>query len=146
MPTAVTHYTLQSKACEKEYGQIVRTPVVVGRGGYLPPFSLHISFIFGGSKPPPYKVAVGKTCFMEDIPSPPCCYLPFFLLPYAEHPPQDGSNDGGGAQDDDLHGGTFLSLHVYMEQSCGRRCVESFPVYALCLGMAKLFRKLRRIN
>ena len=36
-------------------------------GVYLPPFSLHISFVFGGSKPPPYKVAVGKTCFMEDI-------------------------------------------------------------------------------
>ena len=34
-------------------------------GVYLPPFSLHISFVFGGSKPPPYKVAVGKTCFME---------------------------------------------------------------------------------
>ena len=28
----VTHYTLQSKACEKEYEQIVRTPFVVGRG------------------------------------------------------------------------------------------------------------------
>ena len=28
----VTHYTLQGKACEKEYGQIVRTPFVVGRG------------------------------------------------------------------------------------------------------------------
>ena len=81
-------------------------------GVYLPPFSLHISFVFGGSKPPPYKVAVGKTCFMEDIPSPPCCYLPFFLLPYAEHPPQDGSNDGGGAQDDDLHEDTFLSIYV----------------------------------
>ena len=35
-------------------------------GVYLPPFSLHISFVFGGSKPPPYKVAAGKTCFMED--------------------------------------------------------------------------------
>ena len=28
----VTHYTLQGKACEKEYEQIVRTPFVVGRG------------------------------------------------------------------------------------------------------------------
>ena len=28
----VTHYTFQSKACEKEYEQIVRTPFVVGRG------------------------------------------------------------------------------------------------------------------
>ena len=28
----VTHYTLQSKACEKEYEQSVRTPFVVGRG------------------------------------------------------------------------------------------------------------------
>ena len=50
----VTHYTLQSKACEKEYEQIARTPFVVERGGYLPPFYLHISFVFGGSKPPPY--------------------------------------------------------------------------------------------
>ena len=31
-PKGVTHYTLQSKACEKEYEQIVRTPFVVGRG------------------------------------------------------------------------------------------------------------------
>ena len=36
----VTHYTLQGKACEKEYEQIVRTP-----------------FSFSG----------GKTCFMEAI-------------------------------------------------------------------------------
>ena len=28
----VTHYTLQGKACEKEYEQTVRTPFVVGRG------------------------------------------------------------------------------------------------------------------
>ena len=28
----LTHYTLQGKVCEKEYGQIVRTPFVVGRG------------------------------------------------------------------------------------------------------------------
>ena len=26
-----------------------------------------------------------------------------FLLPYTEHPPQNGSDDSGGAQDDDLH-------------------------------------------
>ena len=35
-----------------------------------------------------------------------------FLLPYTEHPPQNGSKDGGGAQDDDLHGITFLSVYV----------------------------------
>jgi hypothetical protein len=35
----------------------------------------------------------------------PTFHSPFFLLPYAEHPPQDGGNDGRGAQDHDLHGG-----------------------------------------
>jgi len=35
---------------------------------------LHISFVFGGSKPPPYKVAVGKTCFMEGTPCSAFCF------------------------------------------------------------------------
>ena len=35
-----------------------------------------------------------------------------FLLPYTEHPPQNGSDDSGGAQDDDLHEGTFLSIYI----------------------------------
>ena len=35
-----------------------------------------------------------------------------FLLPYTEHPPQNGSDDSGGAQDDDLHEDTFLSIYV----------------------------------
>ena len=55
----------------RQYGKGVRTNCSYSfccrAGVYLPPFSLHISFVFGGSKPPPYKVAVGKTCFMEDI-------------------------------------------------------------------------------
>ena len=37
--------------------------------------------------------------------SPPRCDLSFFLFSYAEHPPQEGGNDGRGAQDHDLHGG-----------------------------------------
>ena len=35
-----------------------------------------------------------------------------FLLPYTEHPPQDGGKDGGRAQNDDLHEDTFLSIYV----------------------------------
>lgn len=35
-----------------------------------------------------------------------------FLLSYTEHPSQNGSDDSGGAQDDDLHGDTFLSIYV----------------------------------
>ena len=46
-------------------------------GVYLPPFSLHISFVFGGSKPPPYKVAVGKTCFMVGVPYGRSSFMPY---------------------------------------------------------------------
>ena len=45
-------------------------------------------------------------------PLPPFGVSASFLLPYAEHPPQDGGKDGGGAQDDDLHEDTFLSIYV----------------------------------
>ena len=37
-------------------------------GVYLPPLYYSILFVFGGSKPPPYKDAAGKTCFMEGTP------------------------------------------------------------------------------
>ena len=38
-----------------------------------------------------------------------------FLLSYTEHPPQNGGKDGGGAQDDDLHEDTFLSIYRPMQ-------------------------------
>ena len=38
--------------------------------------------------------------------------LSLFLLPNAEHPPQDGGDEGGRAQNHDLHGVTFLSVYV----------------------------------
>ena len=45
---------LARKACEKEYGQNCPYSFYCRTGVYLPPFYLHISFVFGGSKPPPY--------------------------------------------------------------------------------------------
>jgi hypothetical protein len=38
--------------------------------------------------------------------------LVFFLLPYTEHTPQNGGEEGRGAQDDDLHGG-YLPFCVH---------------------------------
>ena len=43
-----------------------------------------------------------------------------------KHPPQNGGNDGGGAQDDDLHEDTFLSMYVGLF----RRGERVLPVYA----------------
>ena len=62
---------LAGKACEKGVRTNRPYSFCCRAGVYLPAFSLHISFVFGGSKPPPYKVAVGKTCFMEGTPSGP---------------------------------------------------------------------------
>ena len=44
-----------------------------------------------------------------------------FLLPYTEHPPQNGSDDSGGTQDDDLHEDTFLSICNIRRSAQARR-------------------------
>ena len=56
----VTHYTLQSKACEKEYEQIVRTPYVVGRGFISRRIIKFLSFSTAAASHRPTMFATGK--------------------------------------------------------------------------------------
>ena len=48
------HCILARKTCEKEYGQFVSTPFVVGRG-LAPAGLLNSCFCNGGTKAPPYE-------------------------------------------------------------------------------------------
>ena len=72
-------------------------------------------------------------------PLPPLGISASFLLPYAEHPPQNGGEDGRGAQDHDLHG---VPSFLYGESMRGR----SLSVYASPPAGAKIFENFRRSN
>ena len=64
----VTHYTLQSKTCEKEYEQIVRTPFAVGRGFISRRLLFYTACFSAAASHRPTIFATGKTCFMEGTP------------------------------------------------------------------------------
>ena len=125
----VTHYTLRGKECEKEYEQNCPYSFCCRAGVYLPPFSLHISFVFGGSKPPPYKVAVGKTCFMESTLSG-LFYLVFCVASTQELDASANLFNTGGRQRFALHD----HGNAHLDGSCADRLNGSIAL-AQCLAL-----------
>ena len=71
----VTHYTMHSKACKKDRERKNSLPFCCRAWVHSRRFVVLYRSFFGGSKPPPYKVAAGKTCFMEGTSS-----ASFFIL------------------------------------------------------------------
>ena len=72
-PIRCTTLTLQRKACEKEYEQKCPYSFCCRAGVNLPPFSLHLSFVFGDSKPPPYDFVGRQNLLYERLPL--ACFL-----------------------------------------------------------------------